>query len=260
MLATSARVQKARWLARTGRTGEIQWRVYEKTKKITDKVIAANQENAGAATGPKTDRGKRASRGNAGKHYLTGKVVVPDADPENPDYQQALERWWNDFQPQNIWEEELVRDIVRQGIQISRVDKLLDREMANFLAEVEGTSIGSIDGIFSNKLTLPVEALDLPIQRGFNCERLTVRASSTQDNLQVGANRGPMLDQSGQPKPGYQMRGGKNDGDGTRLEIQAELGSTLDKLRRYRTALVRERYRAMEALRVAQEDRREREG
>jgi hypothetical protein len=55
------------------------------------------------------------------------------------------------------------------------------------------------------------------------------------------------------------MRGGRNDNDGTRLEIQAELGSTLDKLRRYRTALVKERYRAMEALRVAQADRRERE-
>ena len=231
----------------------------KRRKKITDKVIAANQENSGASTGPTTQRGKRASSGNAGKHLLTAKVDVPDADPENPDYQQALERWWTDFQPENIWEEELVREIVRQGIQISRVDKLLDREMANFLAEIEGTSIGSLGGVFANNLTLPIDELDLPIQRGFNCERLTVRASSTQDKIQVGANRGPMLDQSGQPKPGYQMRGGKNDNDGTRLEIQAELASTLDKLRRYRTAHVKERYRAIEALRTAQADRLERD-
>ena len=229
-------------------------------KKVTDKVLAANQSNAHASTGPTTDRGKHASRGNASKHSLTAKVVVPDADPENPDYQQALERWWNDFQPQNIWEEDLVREIVRQGMQISRVDKLLDREMANFLAEIEGTLIGSVDGVCTSKLALPVDAFDLPIERGWNCERLIVRASSTQDNIQVGANRGPMLDKLGQPQPGYQMRGGTNDNDGTRLEVQAELGSTLDKLRRYRTALVKERYRAMEALRVAQAERREREG
>ena len=229
-------------------------------KKVTDKVLAANQNSAQNSTGPTTERGKRASSRNATKHGLTAKVNGPERDPNNPDYQRTLDRWWNDYEPHTIWEEDLISEVVSLGKQIARADKLLNREVANFLAEIEGTMIGSVDGVFANKLTLPVDALDLPIQRGFNCERLIVRASSTHDNIQVGANRGPMLDQSGQPKPGYQMRGGKNDGDGTRLEIQAELGSTLDKLRRYRTALVRERYRAMEALRVAQEDRREREG
>ena len=226
-------------------------------RKITSKIIAANQKNADASTGPTTERGKRASSRNAGKHLLTAKVDVPDA--ENPDHQQALERWWGDFEPHTIWEEDLLSEVVSLGKQIARADKLLDRETANFLAEIEGTMVGSVDGVFANKLGLPVDSLDLPIQRGFNCERLIVRASSTHDNIQVGANRGPMLDQSGQPRPGYQIRGGKNDNDGTRLEIQAELVPTLDKLRRYRTALVRERYRAMEALRVAQAERRERE-
>jgi len=228
-------------------------------KKITDKVIAANQKNAGAATGPKTDRGKRASSKNAGKHLLTAEVVVPDEDSENPYYQHVLERWLSDYQPQTIWEEDLVREIVRLGMQISRADNLVRREVANFGAEIEGTLLGSVDGVFTSKLVLPVDAFDLPIQRGFNCERLIVRASSTQDNSQLGANRGPALDQSGQPKPGFEMRG-KNDSDGQRLEFQAEMVPILDKLRRYRTALVRERYRAIEALRVAQEDRREREG
>ena len=232
----------------------------KRKKKITDKVIAANQKNADASTGPTTERGKNASSGNAGKHLLTAKVVVPDEDSENPYYQHVLERWLSDFQPKTIWEEDLVCEIVRLGMQISRADTLLRREVANFGAEIEGTSFGSVDGVFTSKLALPVEAFDLPIQRGFNCERLIVRASSTQDNSQLGANRGPALDQSGQPKPGFEMRGSKNDSDGQHLEFQAEMVPTLDRLRRYRTALVRERYRAIEALRVAQADRREREG
>ncbi|MFZ3263214.1 MAG: hypothetical protein WA172_04390 [Terriglobales bacterium] len=232
----------------------------KRRKKVTDKVLAANQKNAEASTGPTTDRGKRASSGNATKHRLTAKVNGPERDPNNPDYQGTLDRWYEDYEPHTMWEEDLLSEAVSLSKQIARADKLLDRETSNFLAEIEGTMIGSVDGVFASNLTLPIDALDLPIQRGFNCERLIIRASTTKDNIRVGASRGPLLDQLGQPRPGAQMREGTNNNDGTRLEIQAELGSTLDKLRRYRTALVRERYRAMEALRVAQADRLEREG
>src|ERR1017187_4346846 len=111
----------------------------KRRKTITDKVIAANQENSRASTGPTTERGKHASSRNAGKHLLTAKVDVPDADSENPVYQHMLERWLNDFQPQTVWEEDLVREIVGNGMLIMRVDNLLRREVANFGAEIEGT-------------------------------------------------------------------------------------------------------------------------
>lgn len=227
---------------------------------MTDKALAANQNNADNSTGPRTERGKRASRRSATKHRLTAKVVGPERDPNNPDYQRTLERWLTDFEPQTIWEEELLSEVVSLGKQIARADELLNREMEKFGAEIDGTLIGGVDGVFAGSVTLPIDALDLPIERGWNCERLIIRTSATQDNIKAGANRGPMLDQTGQPRPGYQLRAGTNDNAGKRLEVEAELGSTLDKLRRYRTALVRERYRAMDALRVAQADRREREG
>ena len=229
-------------------------------KTMTDKALAANQNNADNSTGPKTESGKRASRGGATKHRLTAKVIGPERDPNNPDHQRTLERWWIDFEPETIWEEELLSEVVSLGKLIARVDELLNREMTNFAAEIDGTLIGSVDGVFAGSVALPIDALDLPIQRGWNCERLIIRTSATHDKIQAGANRGPMLDQSGQLRPGYQLRSGTNDNAGKRLEVEAVLGSNLDKLRRYRTALVRERYRAMDALRVAQADRREREG
>ncbi len=49
-----------------------------KLKKIvTAAVLAANRNNAQRSTGPITDRGKAASRGNALRHGLTARVFVP---------------------------------------------------------------------------------------------------------------------------------------------------------------------------------------
>ena len=43
----------------------------------TAKQISANQRNAHLSTGPRTDRGKAAARGNALRHGLAATVVVP---------------------------------------------------------------------------------------------------------------------------------------------------------------------------------------
>jgi len=151
-------------------------------------------------------------------------VIGPERDPSNPDHQRTLEQWRIDFEPQTVWEEELLSEVVSLGKQNARADELLNREMTNFGAEIDGTQIGSVDGVFAGSLTLPIDAPDLPIERGWHCERLIIRTSATQDNIQAGANRGPMLDQSGQPRPGYQLRAGTNNNAGKRLEVEAELG------------------------------------
>ncbi len=49
--------------------------------QLSEARIAANRRNALRSTGPKTEEGKAASRGNAFKHGLTGEgVVIPEGD------------------------------------------------------------------------------------------------------------------------------------------------------------------------------------
>jgi hypothetical protein len=220
-------------------------------KKVTDAVIAANQRNSQDSTGPKTARGKATSRLNALKHRLTATIDVPASSGDDSE-QPERQRWRNHYQPQGPWEEALVREIAALQKKLSRLETLENHEISKFEAQIHG-----VDSVFDSELKLPIEGIDLPIELGWSCERLIVRASSTEDETHLSGSRGPVLNQ-GQPVPGYQGTKGAHGNDGRRLEIQAELGLRLDQILRYRAALRKDLYRAVEALRAAQEDRRER--
>ncbi len=112
-------------------------------------------------------------------------------------------------------------------------------------------------GFSTRRLALPIEGMDLPIQQGWECERLIVRATSTKDDNRTNGLRGPTMFQ-GQPRPGCQSSSASHGTSGSHLEVQAFLGSTLDRIIRYRKDVDKQLYRAVEALRAAQTDRRER--
>ena len=59
----------------------------------------ANRRNAARSTGPRTAQGKARSRFNAITHGLTAfTVVLPGEDQDA--YQQRLDDWTDDLQPQ----------------------------------------------------------------------------------------------------------------------------------------------------------------
>jgi hypothetical protein len=224
----------------------------KRNKKVTDAVIAANQERSRKSTGPVTDQGKTTSRLNALKHGLTSKTFMPSKGDDS-DYQRELTRWRSDRKPKGAWEEALVGEIARLQRNASTLETLESRELSNFAVQQ-----GGVEGIFNSNLKLPIDGLDLPLQRGWECDRVIVRASAGEDDTLANGNRGPAFNQ-GQPVPGYQVFKAAHGNTGRHIEVQAELGSTLNRILRYRAAVKKDLYRAIEALRVAQAERRERE-
>lgn len=221
-------------------------------KTVTDAVIAANQRNSQNSTGPNSEEGKANSRRNAMQHSLTAKIVLPENEGDDSEFQRELERWCEYYQPEGVWEETLVRKITRLQRKDAILVALEERELAHLRAEM-----GEIDSVFDNNLKLPIDWVDLPIQRGWDCERVVVRATSTGGDTHSDATCGPSVNR-GQLVPGYRSSKTALGNKCSRLEVEAVLGSTLDKILRYRAALSKEMYRAVEALRAAQEERRER--
>jgi hypothetical protein len=218
-------------------------------KRVTEKVIAANQEKAQRATGATTERGKANSRMNAVKHSITSAVI--GEDPVDPEYQRELKKWTKHHRPEGAWERSRVREVASIHRKLARLAVLEERELSRFEKQFDG-----VDGLFSNRLTLPIDGFDLPLECGWSCEKIVVRASSTDDNTHYKSSRGPVYSQ-GQPVPGCQGVNGGHGNDGRRLEVQAELCSTLDKINRYRARLNKDLYRADEAIRASQAERRE---
>ncbi len=223
----------------------------KRTKTVTDAVIAANHNNGQESPGPKTERGKAASCRNAVKHNFTAKKDIPPND--DPAFEHDLKRWHRYHRPQGMGETTLVRRITSLERKRSGLEKLEDEEFARFQGQ-----LGDVDGVFASDLSLPIDGMDLPIQRGWECEKLVVRATSTKDANHTNGSRGPAIFQ-GLPRPGFQSSSASHGNSGRHLEVQAFLGSTLDRIIRYRKDVDKQLYRAVEALRTAQTERRERE-
>lgn len=77
----------------------------------TDRQIEANKRNARRSTGPRTPKGKAASRGNAATHGLTARtILLTGEDPE--EYRRLREGVIAQLKPEGVLEHELVGQIV----------------------------------------------------------------------------------------------------------------------------------------------------
>src|SRR5271157_4474253 len=95
------------------------------------------------------------------KKTVTAKTVAPANEGDDSEFQRELERWREYYQPEGVWEETLVRDIARLERKEAILGALEERELARLQAE-----LGDIDSVFNNNLKLPIDWVDLPIQRG----------------------------------------------------------------------------------------------
>ncbi len=226
-------------------------------KKVTPAVFAANKKNAQKSTGPNTDRGKATSRMNAVIHGLNASAATEDRGDAAPGLPE-LEEWRRAYNPCGIWEETLVKEIASQQRKLAILEKLENAELADFEIQVKSDNVSGIDSVFNNELRLPVEGMDLPIQRGWDCERLVIRASSIEDKDYADGSNGPVI-KKGQLFRGHKGFSAAHNNTGRRLEIEATMTPTLARIVRYRAAIKKDLYRAVDALLASQTRRLEEE-
>ncbi len=92
-----------------------------------------NRRNAQKSTGPRTEAGKAASRGNALKHGLTATKIVPvDAPGEPPGaYQARLDAWVADTRPKNVLEFVMIERACRASWKLDRCARYEDAAAAD---------------------------------------------------------------------------------------------------------------------------------
>lgn len=99
----------------------------------TERQIEANRRNAQASTGPRTEAGKEASRGNALKHGMRAEVfeVLPNEDPA--EFAARVAAWERDLNPVGEAEAHLAR---RAAAIVWKLDRLERVEAASLTRRI----------------------------------------------------------------------------------------------------------------------------
>ena len=213
-------------------------------KTVTDRVIAANQANAGEATGPKTQRGKSRSSRNAVRHGILADKVVLETDAKRAEYEAHRLRWEKYFQPQGPDERFLVDEITVASWKLGITETIESRELAR-----HEQAFDRVPGFFESKLELPIDAADIPIEHGWSCEKLIVRAVARDDHRNTSGRRQPAIDQNRWVEQVKTVSDSQNR-HGDHLELEAVLGSKIETLSRYGRTLRNNLYRALKQLRI----------
>ena len=173
---------------------------------------------------------------------------------ERAEFQRLFQRCRDDFGPKGLLEKFFTEEI---AILFWKLRIALGLETKELSLRQEAWA--EIDRVFDKiDLKLPVEGWDLPVDKSWDCERIIVRAVAGNDLTNSNASRGPTVYQ-GQVLKDLQTSQNHNRQEGSQLEVEAVLGSSLDKLTRYQSTLKRDLYRAIDMLRALQTERRERE-
>lgn len=90
------------------------------TKKISNKQLAANRNNAKKSSGPRTKAGKARVRANALKHGLTAERVLLRDETEE-DFEEFRSDLFEQFAPEGVLEGQLVERLVTLLWRLKRV-------------------------------------------------------------------------------------------------------------------------------------------
>lgn len=217
-------------------------------KTVTEAVLDASRDNAQFSTGPRTEKGKSTTSQNALRHGILARKMVLSEDEEK-DYQRIWQSWNTFCDPTEQLEQSLVEEITNVSWKLGITEGLETRELLRRQHVRDG-----IDGVFHKELKLPVSDYDLPLDRGWDCERILVRALAGNDQGNSNTSRGPAVFQN-QVVNAVQTSQNSHQQKGGHLEVQAVLGSSLETMARYRSQLKRDFYRAVDKLREVQAER-----
>jgi len=220
------------------------------TKNVTDAVRAANRANAQSSTGPRTKQGKSNSSNNAVRHGILARKVEFDTDEQRAEFLELRQHCKTELHPRGLVEKFIVEEIASLLWKLGIAEFLEARELLR--RQELSDDVGSI---FRKDLELPISGYDLPLERGWDCERMVVRAVAGKDQRHSDTTCGPRVFQ-GQIIHALKNTENSDHKEVDHLEIEAVMGSALESMTRYQAKLKRDFYRAIEELRKRQAQRR----
>lgn len=229
-------------------------------KTISDAVRAANRANAQFSTGPRTDRGKAHSRNNALRHGILARNVILDTHEQRAEFRALRRHCKTELHPKGLLEKFVVEEITTIFWKLGIIEPLVVRELLRRQELSDSDNVKDIldNGLFHKNLELPIRCSDLPLARGWDCERMVVRATAGKDQHYSNTLSGPPIS-NGQIVQAAKASQNNDRQNVDHLEIEAVMGNALETLTRYQTKLMHEFYRAIEKLHKLQMERRERE-
>jgi hypothetical protein len=227
----------------------------KRKKTVTPAALAANSKNAKRSTGPQTDQGREASKSNAVKHGLTACKLHFSSEEEEAEFIRSREEFRADLQPKGILQRVVVDEIAVTHYKLGIADTVVTKG----LTQLQKCDSNQIQALFFSKQQLPIGSWQLPLENGWACERLLVRASSGRGEEGKSGWSTPKFSQL---PSGAMLRTSQNESqtaknDESRLEIDAVLENAFSTVTRYQAALKRDLYRAIEMLRTLQAPARE---
>jgi hypothetical protein len=224
-------------------------------KHVTDAVRAANRSNCQHSTGPSSEQGKSHSSRNALRHGLLARKLEVEDDKERVALQKLRGRCESLFGPKHVIEKFFVEEIAMIIWKLGIAEGLEVRELLRRQELSDGVD-GILGNHFGKDLELPIYDGELPLDRGWDCERLVVRGFAGKDQRHSRNTGGPGIVE-GKAVPATKTSHNSDNQEGNQLVMEAALVSALESMTRYKAKLKRDLYRAIDMLRKIQSERRE---
>ena len=207
-------------------------------KTVTDKVIAANQDNGRKGKGPNN---VGAVAQNARKHGLLSKYLVFETEEERQEFHALLDELAADYQPADRTAVELVEEVAINFWSLAEENGLETQELAHrrkATAAILRTLAENYDGeqlpLFTQR-----DGSHSAVQFGWDCEELVVRTGT----------------RNSQQEDEVSSKDRERTGKSGHVQIEARLNTSLDTILRYKAAIKRDLYRAIKELRSLQRER-----
>jgi len=210
----------------------------KRKKKVSDAVLAANRANSQSSSGPRTEHGKSNSSKNALRHGILARKVEFDDDEQRAEFLELWQVCKTELHPIGLIEKFLVEEIATLLWKLGITAFLEVRE----LLRRQGLS-DDVSSVLHKDLELPIRNLDLPrhlpLDRGWDYERVVVRTVATKDHHHSTAVRGPGFVQ-GHVVEALKSSENSDNKNVDHLEIEAVMGSALESVTRYQAKLKRD--------------------
>ena len=213
-------------------------------RHMSDAAIAANRENAKASTGARTKEGKERASHNSWRHGILATTTNVRTHKDRTEFRRIRRLWTKEFDPHGTLEKFFVEEVTGLSWRLGITEEVEIRELLRRRNTAEDANS---EQALDDKIELPVDEWELPVNRGWECEQVIVRAVSGDeegdtDNTKMRAAAAGTIATKAENVSGNRKHHAQQ------IEVQALMGSSLDTVSRYRSGLKRELYRAIDKL------------